>query len=195
MHTRLELCERLVVREGALRRRPQSEERAGEWQRLIIRDRQRDRQSALTAAAGESGAITLEFTAVGGRARADRVDVTLDAARSSHSSRARPREARPGNQENRTLYELLLPTQLKQDLFRFDNLQFIVDENTADFPWEALAAGTGRELGLRSGLLRQFQEFEGIRQDVRSPVGEHVLVIGAPPAPPLASLPGASAEA
>ena len=121
--------------------------------------------------------------------------MTLDARAVESLIESATREARPGNQENRTLYELLLPTQLKQDLFRFDNLQFIVDENTADFPWEALAAGSGRELGLRSGLLRQFQEFEGIRQDVRSPVGDHVLVIGAPPVPPLASLPGASAEA
>ena len=96
---------------------------------------------------------------------------------------------------NRTLFELLVPTALKQELFRFDNLQFIVDENTADFPWEALAAGDDRELAFRSRLLRQFQEFEGSRQDVRSPVGDNVLVIGNPPAAPAPALEGARREA
>ena len=104
-------------------------------------------------------------------------------------------DPRPGDQVNRTLFELLIPTALKQELFRFDNLQFIVDENTADFPWEALAAGDDRELAFRSRLLRQFQEFEGSRQDVRSPVGDNVLVIGNPPAAPAPSLEGAQREA
>ena len=91
MHTRLELCERLVVREGALRRRPQSEERAGEWQRLIIRDRQREQTVGTHC---WSRRIWSNHARVHGcrwpcTSRPRRRDPRCR-ARSSHSSRARP---------------------------------------------------------------------------------------------------------
>ena len=123
------------------------------------------------------------------------MEVPVDAEAVQSLDLERDHGPRPGDQVNRTLFELLVPTALKQELFRFDNLQFIVDENTADFPWEALAAGDDRELAFRSRLLRQFQEFEGSRQDVRSPVGDNVLVIGNPPAAPAPALEGARREA
>ena len=185
IHTELVPESHLLVREGSLRRRPEAEELAGEWQRLIIRDRGRERDPASGCARRRPpGTLTLEFTAVGGRARADRIEVPVDAEAVQSLISSATTDPRPGDQVNRTLFELLVPTALKQELFRFDNLQFIVDENTADFPWEALAAGDDRELAFRSRLLRQFQEFEGSRQDVRSPVGDNVLVIGNPPAAP-----------
>ena len=195
IHTELVPESHLLVREGALRRRPEAEELAGEWQRLIIRDRSRERDPASGLLVGPPGTLTLEFTAVGGRARADRMEVPVDAEAVQSLISSATTDPRPGDQVNRTLFELLVPTALKQELFRFDNLQFIVDENTADFPWEALAAGDDRELAFRSRLLRQFQEFEGSRQDVRSPVGDNVLVIGNPPAAPAPALEGARHEA
>ncbi|HET9443703.1 MAG TPA: CHAT domain-containing protein, partial [Acidimicrobiales bacterium] len=110
------------------------------------------------------------------------------------------RDARPDRQVGNTLYELLLPNDLKGDLARSDNLQLVVDENTADLPWEALTARFGgsraRQLALRGGLLRQFRETEAARAPARGPVGQRALVIGNPPPPPgLRSLPGASREA
>jgi hypothetical protein len=190
-HSRLEPALRLLKpRDGAIPRRRLSEESVGEWQRIIIRDPNReDRERRLLEGAQETGASELEFTAVGRRARADRAVVTIDEAAVASLVERATVEARPGSQVGNTLYELLLPVVLKSDLAHIENVQLIVDEHTADFPWEALTTrgrrpdrSDDRGLALRGGLLRQFREYEGVRADIRTPVGNNVLVIGNPPA-------------
>ncbi|MGQ0616572.1 MAG: CHAT domain-containing protein [Acidimicrobiia bacterium] len=200
-HTELDIVPFLVERDdvgglpaGTLDRSP-----AREWQRIIVRDPGRE---AGAGAPAPSGATVLEFTPVGRRARADRLQVTIDDDAVRSLVAAAVSEARPGAQVGNSLYELLIPAALKSELVRNENVQLIVDEHTADFPWEALAARIGggqgreRELALRSGLLRQFRETEGARNDLRPPSGDNALVIGNPPAgagfPPLA---GAAEEA
>ena len=146
-----------------------------------------------------AGTTVLEFTPVGGRARADRLEVRVDKSTVESLIEESIGSAAPGDQVGNTLYELLLPTALKNDMVRIANLQLIVDEHTADIPWEALTARPGGErapeLAIRAGVLRQFRETEGARYQLRTPTGNDVLVIGNPPAggglPPL---PGAQEE-
>ena len=205
VHSHLVPASRLLSpRDGAIPRRRQSEEAVGEWQRIIIRDPDReDRERRVLAGEKETGASVLEFTAVGRRARADRTLVTIDEAAVASLIERATVEASPGSQVGNTLYELLLPTVLKSDLARIENVQLIVDEHTADFPWEALTTrgrrpdrADDRGLALRGGLLRQFREYEGVRNDIRTPVGNNVLVIGNPPAGEgFATLSGARHEA
>ena len=100
-----------------------------------------------------------------------------------------------------TLYELLVPHDLKQPLGSGSHLQLLLDESTADYPWELLtpraeAFRDSRPFALGGGLLRQFLEGrEGRRGTVRSPE-RTVLVIGnPPPGPGFLPLPGAKREA
>jgi tetratricopeptide (TPR) repeat protein len=100
-----------------------------------------------------------------------------------------------------TLYELLVPYSLKQLLGSGSHLHLLLDEGTADYPWELLtpraeAFRDSRPLALAGGLLRQFLESRDVRRGtVRAPERE-VLVIGnPPPGPGFLSLPGAKWEA
>lgn len=202
-HTELVLADQLVEGEGGLPAPVAGPVPARDWQRVIIRDVGREQVAPAAPEGTESpasGTALLEFTAIGRRARADRMQVTLDRRSVESLVGGAVRDARPGPQVGNTLYELLLPADLKSDLARSENVQFIVDEHTADFPWEALSARMGgrrrRELALRGGFLRQFRETEGARGEARAPAGEHALVIGNPPAgAELPSLPGAKQEA
>ncbi|MDP9388507.1 MAG: CHAT domain-containing protein [Actinomycetota bacterium] len=199
-HTEFVLEERLRNGEGGLPASLSGPEQAGDWQRVIIRNLRREQQVESEAAPPARTTSVLEFTAIGRRARADRMQVPIDLRAVETLVEGATRDARPGGQVGHTLYELLLPNELKSDLARSENLQLIVDENTADLPWEALTARFGgtraRQLALRGGLLRQFRETEGARHTARAPAGNRVLVIGNPPPPRGTSpLPGASREA
>ncbi len=100
-----------------------------------------------------------------------------------------------------TLYELLVPHDLKQPLGSGSHLHLLLDESTADLPWELLtpraeAFRDSRPFALGGGLLRQFLEL------TRRPPGDGagpraaVLVIGnPPPGPGFLPLPGAKREA
>lgn len=197
-HTRLLLGECLRTGEGGLPASLAGPAPSGDWQRVIIRDLRREQQTPGQPGFGDEGATVLEFTAVGRRARADRMQVAVDQRAVGGLVDVSVRDARPDAQVGNTLYELLLPNDLKSDLARSENLQLIVDENTADLPWEALTARLGgsrpRQLSLRGGFLRQFRETEARRPETRPPVGDNALVIANPPAGVATSLAGASRE-
>ena len=100
-----------------------------------------------------------------------------------------------------TLYELLVPHDLKQPLGSGSHLHLLLDESTADLPWELLtpraeAFRDSRPFALGGGFLRQFLETRGARRGtVRAPE-RAVLVIGnPPPGPGFLPLPGAKREA
>jgi beta-lactamase superfamily II metal-dependent hydrolase len=200
-HTKLDLVQELVAGEGGLPARPPADIVTPEWQRMIIRDPRREEVDWRGPMPDtDDGTTLLEFTAVGRRARADRLEVRVDSQAIESLVAAAIETTRPGEQVGSTLYELLVPVALKNELTRVENLQFIVDECTADLPLEALttrASGDrAPELALRGGLLRQFREYEGARHHGRPVAGNRVLVIGNPPAgPDLPPLAGARDEA
>jgi hypothetical protein len=97
-----------------------------------------------------------------------------------------------------TLFELLLPNDIKWDLRAARDVQLEVDDTTADIPWEMLASrNTGTEvrepLALRASFIRQLRTDPptGIVRAGRP----RALVIGNPPAGPgWPTLPGAYEE-
>ena len=196
-HSRLDSAEVLAAAEGALPPLPPTDNTRAEWQRVIIRDPRREGPDGGDGI--EAGTTVLEYTPVGLRARADRLEVRVDKSTIDSLIEESIGSASPGDQVGNTLYELLLPIAMKTDLVRLSNLQLIVDEHTADIPWEALAGKPGGdrapELAIRAGILRQFRETEGARYQLRTPTGNDVLVIGNPPAGGgLLPLPGAQEE-
>ena len=174
-----------------------------EWLRVIITSptsEARARNGDGPQSGRGPGISDLEFTAIGRRARADRLTVTVDTDTIDTLVEAARQPAGVGAQVANTLYELILPHSLKAEILRTDNVHLLVDQYTADIPWEALAArvapGDDCELAQRGGLLRQFRETEGMRPEIRTPVGSDVLVIGNPPPPEgYDHLPGARDEA
>lgn len=186
--------QKLVKRPGAKRGGLPADYAKGSWLRLDIRRTE-------PPPPPPKGYVALELTSAARRARADRIvqqveTETVDALISEAVSRQAP-----DPQIANTLYELLLPTELKQDVQDADNLLLLLEPATARYPWEALAPrdenGDPAPLALDAGMLRQFAdpETQEARFRVRPAAGRYALVVGNPPAAPAPTLPGAAAEA
>lgn len=179
---------------GGLPGQPQDDYNDHAWMRVDIR--------SLTPPAGApAGCRFIEFTSMGRRARADRLVQQIETSLVNDLIARAIGQARPDEQICNTLYELLVPGELKYELLNADNLHLLLDADTSCYPWEALAPrykGGNKPLASRTGVLRQFAEPETrmARFGVRPASGRHVLVIGNPPAGTHgADLPGAAAEA
>ena len=145
------------------------------------------------------GRVGLTFTSLGARARADLVPHVVDNRLVGRMVRDAVGSARVDGTVNVALFELLLPNDLKRELASVENLVLVVDDETADIPWEALAdrsALTGPEpLVKRIGLVRQLKLIDRPVGDTAA-VHPRALVIGDPPAGArFPRLEGARAEA
>ena len=152
-----------------------------------------------------AGFRDLEYTSLGHRATADKLVQRIQTDTIDSLIMSAVASSRPDPQLGNTLFELLVPHELKPGLLTGGNIQLVVDPGTAAYPWEALAsdppgspetAGESR-FALRYGVLRQFSERDAreARFTVRRPTGDDVLVIANPPAgDSIVGLPGAAAE-
>ncbi|RPI47273.1 MAG: hypothetical protein EHM59_04965, partial [Betaproteobacteria bacterium] len=81
-----------------------------------------------------------------------------------------------------SLFELLLPTELKDAAPRQENLRLLLDEEAAGYPWELLQDPFQRDsmpLVIQSAVLRQIDRGEGtFRQRPRVATADLALVIG-----------------
>lgn len=96
----------------------------------------------------------------------------------------------------RTLFQLLLPNELKERAPDQDNLVLLLDESAASYPWELLeddSDGQRRPFAIQHGLLRQLETVE-YRRTVQNATDDAALVIG-DPVSRFDALPGAQAEA
>ena len=97
---------------------------------------------------------------------------------------------------SRTLFEMLLPNELKEQAPDQDDIVLMLDEEAARYPWELLEdpGGTGRNpFVIEHGVLRQLETLQ-FRESVRPVVERNALVIG-DPVSPFVELKGAQAEA
>ena len=198
----------IEVRAGGLPARPPLAEAERSWRRVLVSvaDGQHGGAPPDPAAAG----LDLDVTVLGRLARADRLRHPIDRRTVDNLVAAAIGDARPDAQVENTLWELLLPVELKDDLIGAGSIQLVVDERTANYPWEimrsrgAQGASSSRSLA-RGGLLRQFREGAGgQRFRVQRAVSDAALVVGNPPISPgeypwssdvFDTLPGAAAEA
>jgi hypothetical protein len=97
---------------------------------------------------------------------------------------------------SRTLFELLLPNELKEAAPDQDNMVLVLDESAARYPWELLedpSGSRGEPLVIRHGILRQLETRE-FRESPQGTTELSALVIG-DPVSSLVPLPGAQREA
>lgn len=99
----------------------------------------------------------------------------------------------------RALYELLMPHDFKDEVKKFGNIVWLLDEFTAGFPWELLHDKTtgARPLCIDSGMIRQLILEEGKgRTKIDMVRSKTALVVGDPNLKGFAGqLPGAREEA
>ena len=97
----------------------------------------------------------------------------------------------------RTVFELLIPNDFKEQVKKQNNIVWVLDEDTASFPWELLhdSAESGRPLAINAGMVRQLVT-EDYRIRISAVNNMKALVIGDPELGGMISqLPGAYKEA
>jgi hypothetical protein len=95
-----------------------------------------------------------------------------------------------------TLFELLLPLDIKEQTTDDADLVLVVDDGAAAYPWEMLAERQRDPVATRVGLVRQLRvEASLSRPRPRPPHGRFALVVGDPRSSRLSELPGAQQEA
>ena len=81
----------------------------------------------------------------------------------------------------KTVFELLIPNDLKETLQRQSNINWILDKDTAAYPWELLqdSVNDAKPLCINAGMIRQLAT-QDYRLNIRPVVKETALVIGDP---------------
>ena len=190
--------------EGALPPRPPTADVMDTWSRFIVTasdaERQnRERTQALRDPAVLNREIELDVAYLGRLARVDRSLHRIDRVAVERLIEQAMELQSGEGQTAGTLYELLFPRELKREVAHSTELHLVVDEFTANYPWELLAMrtqeGERRVLSLANGLLRQFRESSHWRWSGRRAREARALVIGNPPVSTYPSLQGAADEA
>ncbi|MEO8047785.1 MAG: CHAT domain-containing protein [Nitrospirota bacterium] len=123
----------------------------------------------------------LRFLALSDRARAE---VTVQESQPELIAQLIQRsiEDRAFRQDTaKTLFELLIPLDLKDSLLSQDNVVLILDDVTAHYPWE-LMIDTDEPLCVRMGMIRQLETADyDVR--VRDSTSNNVYVVGDPLTP------------
>lgn len=132
---------------------------------------------------GDAQSGGLKYTALTALARAEmsvhatqRAFVDQFIAQATTTSKANP-------ELGKTLFELLLPSEIKDQAPRGEHLALVLDKYSAAYPWEVLQDRRSPEsqpLSVRSGMLRQLMVAQPRR--VRRATQNVALVIGNPPA-------------
>ena len=153
-----------IVRGG--RRRPVFSEPPGWWQRVHI-DAQADGALAFESPTQLAG--TAVRTVATQRLLVDRLVTAMVDSPSPDPASAR------------TLFELLIPAELKEQAPNLEDVVLVLDKTSAQYPWELLQGAwtgeQGRPVALERGVLRQLTS-DSFRSRVLASTGNDALVIG-----------------
>ena len=181
-----QLAPTLDVRDGGLRRLSYVES-PDWWQRLQILGGTRE---------GEVPDGGLRFAGITGRARTEVRLLSTQRQLVDQYVEEAVATTRDNRAVARTLFDLLLPNDLKESAPDQDNVVLLLDEESARYPWELLEDGLreGRKPWvIEHGLLRQLESDE-FRRTIQSVTENTALVIGDPRSS-FVELTGAQAEA
>ncbi len=136
----------------------------------------------------------LRFLALSDRARAEVMMQPRQLEVVDRLVAASVRETQFKSDAANTLFELLVPNELKDTLAQQSWLVLIVDSNTASYPWE-LMVDRQEPLSAKVGMVRQLAT-ASYRQQIRASTTNGAYVVGDPlTAPGIPELPQARAEA
>ncbi len=163
---------RLQPRDSGLSR-VSYEEPPGWWQRLQILGKAHD---------GESGNGTLRFAASTRRARIEVSLLPTQQVLVDQYISQSIRTTSDNRSVGRTLYDLLVPNEIKEEASTQNDLVLLLDEESARYPWELLddrwSLGD-QPLFVANGLLRQLEAAE-FRSSIQGVPDSTALVIGDP---------------
>ncbi|HEX2785800.1 MAG TPA: CHAT domain-containing protein, partial [Ilumatobacteraceae bacterium] len=134
------------------------------------------------AAAADDRSLTFDIAMLGREARADRVRHRLDKVMVDALVDRLVLDT--GDQRTAgTLYDQLIPLEMRSEFQTTSAIQFVVDSTTANYPWELLAAprpSGGRSAGgAFGGVIRQFTESDHRRLSPERALFGSALVIAA----------------
>ncbi|HRB28813.1 MAG TPA: CHAT domain-containing protein [Nitrosomonas sp.] len=127
------------------------------------------------------GAHQLKFLALSDRARAEATVQATQPELVGQLLKQITRETVYAHDLSKTLFELLVPIDLKDSLLNQDRIVLIVDDVTANYPWE-LMAEDGQPLCIRMGMIRQL-ELNDYDAHVRDTTTKVAYVLGNPATP------------
>ena len=81
----------------------------------------------------------------------------------------------------KTIFELLVPNDFKEQLKRRSNASWVLDDNTADYPWELLqdSVTEAKPLCISAGMIRQLS-VKDTAYRINTVTANNVLVVGDP---------------
>ena len=166
-------------------------EAAPTWRRFLITSVEKDELAS-------DRTLLLDVAVLGRDARADRVQHRLDRAMVD-SLVARVAMNKDDVRTAATLYDQLIPHELRSAFQTTAGVQFVVDPTTANYPWELLGAPRPSDRrqagGSFGGAMRQFTESEDRRLNPERASFGSALVIAAANVPGENELPGVLEEA
>jgi hypothetical protein len=165
-------------------------ETAPAWRRFLITGVEHDETVS-------DRTLLLDVAVLGREARADRVQHRLDRAMIDGLV-ARVSTNKDDVRTAATLYDQLIPHELRSAFQTTSGVQFIVDRTTANYPWELLGAPrpSNRQVGATfGGTMRQFTESEERRLNPDRASFGSALVIAAGNVPGETELPSVYTEA
>src|SRR5207344_3000094 len=124
---------------------------------------------------------SLRFVALTQRARAEARVVATQRELVDQLVRNTIQSTRHDSRLTQTLFELLLPNELKEQAPDRRSIVIVLDEASARYPWELLENryDEGKPLALNRGLLRQLETRVFREVSLRS-LGDAALVVGDP---------------
>jgi hypothetical protein len=190
-----------ITAEKSNERGPQLPERLRKWLEEAVRKNNPDPMllGALAGMAVEDPALAphdrLRFVSLSDRARAEVMMEQHQPGLIDRLIRSSITDTQFHPDSARTLFELMVPNDLKDGLGQLSNVVFVVDGHTSTYPWELMTDGGDGPLCTRVGMVRQLQSAE-FRPHIRATTATTAYVVGDPlVSPPFNQLPGARDEA
>jgi len=153
---------------------------AGYWPRLLVlgSEDKPEEGTGTERPRGVTLAEHLRYSYLGDRARAETIHQPRQSGLVEELVAASIHNAEINPDLSRTLFQLLVPTPFKDLARRLDQLVLVLDETTANFPWELLMADD-QPMALRLAVVRQLQS-PNYRRRVRQTPSNVACVIGNP---------------